>query len=296
MKAMLIGVGAAALLSQVAGGANVYVMSSGDPVLDEAVRQALVAGGHVVTIGAPYTQFDGTQSLAGYGAVYLQANANWMDGDMPVNGQIEILTWMQAGGGLVTSEWVTWKMAGGAMEILAGAMAVIPQPAYASNPTATYAVVTPDATLNAGLPTTMRFPLTDFVGTERLCIERVGSTVFYNSTEYPSAERGVVGRTYGSIGHVLNFSTTAGIDQVQDANFARLLSNAMWWAAAGSACYANCDASTVPPVLNVNDFVCFQTRFAASDAYANCDGSTMPPVLNVNDFICFLTRFAAGCP
>jgi len=60
-------------------------------------------------------------------------------------------------------------------------------------------------------------------------------------------------------------------------------------------CYANCDRSTVPPVLNVNDFICFQTKFASGDTYANCDSSTQPPVLNVNDFICFQTRFAAGC-
>ena len=26
-------------------------------------------------------------------------------------------------------------------------------------------------------------------------------------------------------------------------------------------CYANCDASTAAPILNVNDFICFQTRF-----------------------------------
>jgi hypothetical protein len=30
--------------------------------------------------------------------------------------------------------------------------------------------------------------------------------------------------------------------------------------------------------------------------YANCDGSTMPPVLNVDDFTCFIAAFAAGCP
>jgi hypothetical protein len=60
-------------------------------------------------------------------------------------------------------------------------------------------------------------------------------------------------------------------------------------------CYANCDGSTSSPVLNVNDFVCFQARFAAGSSYANCDGSTTPPVLNVNDFVCFQTRFAAGC-
>jgi hypothetical protein len=61
-------------------------------------------------------------------------------------------------------------------------------------------------------------------------------------------------------------------------------------------CYANCDNSTAPPILNVGDFVCFQAKFAAQDPYANCDGSTAPPVLNVSDFVCFLQRFAGGCP
>jgi hypothetical protein len=65
---------------------------------------------------------------------------------------------------------------------------------------------------------------------------------------------------------------------------------------ANAPCYANCDGSTTLPLLNVNDFVCFQNRFAAGDPYANCDGSTNPPVLNVNDFICFQAQFAAGCP
>jgi hypothetical protein len=63
-----------------------------------------------------------------------------------------------------------------------------------------------------------------------------------------------------------------------------------------AACYANCDASTNVPVLNVNDFTCFLNAFAAGSPYANCDQSTTPPVLNVNDFTCFLNTFAAGCP
>jgi hypothetical protein len=61
------------------------------------------------------------------------------------------------------------------------------------------------------------------------------------------------------------------------------------------SCYANCDGSTVPPVLNVYDFGCFQWQYFAGTEYANCDGSTTPPVLNVADFTCFLMRFAAGC-
>ncbi len=60
-------------------------------------------------------------------------------------------------------------------------------------------------------------------------------------------------------------------------------------------CYANCDASTNAPILNVNDFQCFLNRFAAGESYANCDSSTAEPVLNVNDFQCFLNAFAVGC-
>jgi hypothetical protein len=281
-------------LAQAALGTNVYVLSSGDATLDAAVRQALVAGGHTATVGVPYTMFDGTQSLAGFGAVYFQANVNWGDGDMPVAGQSALLSFVSGGGGLVTSEWVAWKMGVVQLQTLAPAMAVTPTSSYATSATATYAVVTPNTTMNAGLPAMMVIPLTSFGGTETLLMESPGSVVFYNSTGYGSTVRGVVGRAYGA-GRVVNISTTAGIDEVQDASFSRLLSNAFNWTGGGT-CYANCDASTAAPVLNVNDFICFQTQFAAGSAYANCDGSTALPVLNVNDFVCFQTRFAGGCP
>jgi hypothetical protein len=61
-------------------------------------------------------------------------------------------------------------------------------------------------------------------------------------------------------------------------------------------CYANCDGSSLAPILNIEDFICYQQAFAAGEPYANCDASTAAPVLNVNDFICFMNRFAAGCP
>ncbi|MFN0132455.1 MAG: hypothetical protein ACKVW3_08000 [Phycisphaerales bacterium] len=31
------------------------------------------------------------------------------------------------------------------------------------------------------------------------------------------------------------------------------------------------------------------------NCYPNCDAGTVPPVLNVADFVCFLNKFAAGC-
>lgn len=67
------------------------------------------------------------------------------------------------------------------------------------------------------------------------------------------------------------------------------------WRCTGVECYANCDNSGVPPILNSNDFQCFLNRFAVGNAYANCDGSAAPPMLNINDFQCFLNKFAVGC-
>ena len=34
-------------------------------------------------------------------------------------------------------------------------------------------------------------------------------------------------------------------------------------------------------------------KFAAGDPYANCDQSSIAPILNVNDFVCFAAKFAA---
>ncbi len=68
-----------------------------------------------------------------------------------------------------------------------------------------------------------------------------------------------------------------------------------FWQGTSIACYANCDGSSTPPILNINDFQCFTNMYAAGNPYANCDGSISPPTLNVNDFQCFLNKFAAGC-
>jgi acetyl esterase/lipase len=63
-----------------------------------------------------------------------------------------------------------------------------------------------------------------------------------------------------------------------------------------AGCWANCDASTVPPALNVNDYQCFLNRYGAGLPMANCDGSTLVPVLNVNDFACFTYSIRCWLP
>lgn len=63
----------------------------------------------------------------------------------------------------------------------------------------------------------------------------------------------------------------------------------------GSPCYANCDESSITPILNANDFQCFLNHYAARESYANCDGSLSNPMFTASDFQCFLNAFAQGC-
>ncbi len=57
-------------------------------------------------------------------------------------------------------------------------------------------------------------------------------------------------------------------------------------------CYADCDRNDA---LNINDIICFQTKFALGDSYADCDENG---VRNINDYTCFQTKFATStvCP
>lgn len=55
------------------------------------------------------------------------------------------------------------------------------------------------------------------------------------------------------------------------------------------SCYADCDGSKI---LDIDDFVCFQTLYASADPQADCDESGD---LDIDDFICFQTLFAIGC-
>lgn len=62
-------------------------------------------------------------------------------------------------------------------------------------------------------------------------------------------------------------------------------------------CYADCDATTGPGVLDIFDFLCFGNKFDQRDPYAcDCDLSTGPGVCDIFDFLCFGNAFSAGCP
>ncbi|MFG0286010.1 MAG: GC-type dockerin domain-anchored protein [Phycisphaerales bacterium JB039] len=57
-----------------------------------------------------------------------------------------------------------------------------------------------------------------------------------------------------------------------------------------AGCYADCDRTGA---LDLYDFLCFQSQFAAADPYADCDHND---AIDLFDFLCFLNAFEAGCP
>jgi hypothetical protein len=69
-----------------------------------------------------------------------------------------------------------------------------------------------------------------------------------------------------------------------------------WWAEIRPFCYADCDNASTPkggpPVLDIDDFICYMTHFALDDLYANCNNDAE---LDIDDFICFQTAYALGC-
>ncbi len=61
------------------------------------------------------------------------------------------------------------------------------------------------------------------------------------------------------------------------------------WARLACSCPSDCDNSGL---LDVDDFVCFQTLYAVGDMRADCDGDG---ALAVEDFVCFQVAYAVGC-
>lgn len=60
--------------------------------------------------------------------------------------------------------------------------------------------------------------------------------------------------------------------------------------------YVNCDTSTGPDVIDIFDFLCFQSSFVRGESYAcDCDTSTGVGVCDVFDFLCFTNAWTMSC-
>ncbi len=205
---------------------QVLVLSSGDQALDGTLEQMLEHYDHVVTVGVPYHQFDGTLDLSPYDAIYLQANSNWGVGDMPAPGQRQLINWVNCGGGLVTSEWTTWKIGSDTFKLIDAIFPAARTREYSSPQTETYTKVSAEPAVNAGLPDSFTFNTTNYAGTESHLTPRQGALTFYDAMT--SMHAGLLGWPY-NLGRVATFSTTVGVNEIGDANFGRLLANTLDW-------------------------------------------------------------------
>lgn len=216
--------------------ARVYVLSCGNATLNNAVVSRLEAGGHTVTLGVAYTQFNGTQDLSNIDVVYLQPNHNFGAGDMPLAGQGALLNFLSnPSKGLVTCEWTAWKHQS-QFAYLRPLFAVNSTNTYRSTTSVTFNQEVADPIMNAGLPNGFTTPITVISNAESFFTPKSGATVFYRSNYNVSGNLNPVVTGWRSThgGRVLHFGTVNGLAQINDANFGQLLSNAMTWASSGT--------------------------------------------------------------
>jgi hypothetical protein len=219
-----------------ANAANVYVTASGNVIEDSLVQDTLVANGNSVTVGDAWYQQNGTQSFAGYDVVLLLNNYNWSAGSMSTAGQQSFVDFVNAGGGVVTSEWMVWRIAASAPDYsaLATIIPVVPSTAFNGAGLTTYSQNTANATINAGLPNSFTFDLGSISGTETQFQARPGASVFYSSSNGGGLANagGLIGWDFGGNGgRVASFSTLIGQTELANANYALLLNNTINWAA-----------------------------------------------------------------
>lgn len=268
---------------------DVYVTAGGNAANDAAVVDALVAGGHTVTLGVPYYQFDSTVDLTGIDVVYLQASFNWGFGNMPVDGQEMLFSFVQNGGGLVTNEWTVWKAAAqNSFEILSAYFPAELDTPFSNLSTMTFTQVDAEPILNDGLDESFVFPLTSAAGTHTFITPKAGSFTYYSFTQNTQTWGGLIGSGAGC-GRVANFATVNGVNQLTDVNFGRLLSNTMTWAAQGPLVTGDADGNGI---VNLDDLNIVLTNFSQQTSTGDVDNDG---VVDLNDLNIVLSTFGSSC-
>jgi len=282
--------------TSICSGADVLIVSAGAPATDAALVAALIAQGHSASIGPNYWEFDTNVDLSPYDVLYIQGNGNWTQSDMPLDAQSMILDFAQQGAGVVFSEWVIWMVAArDVFQVLAASMPVIPSATWRTTSTLTLTENVSDPIVSAGLPLSFDMPVTSFSGTETFLEPKENATIFYDSDWVVGDQTGgaVVGWDICG-GRVVNFSTTNGIDQINDPEFQILLGNLMEWVSRSEE-DNSCPADIAPScgVLDFFDVSQYLARFGAQDERADLNGDGQ---FDFFDISLFLSYFSSGCP
>ena len=141
----------------------------------------------------------------------------------------------------MAGEWVLWNANGSKLAIVEPAFAGTTDGTWNYAGSTTYTKNEADAIMNAGVADSFTFTMDNFNGTESKMWAKAGAQTFYDSSNYIA---GVVGWDYGA-GRTVNFSTCIGANELGDANYSRLLSNALTW----SAGFADLDVIPAPGAM-----------------------------------------------
>ena len=209
-----------ASLSALASG-NVYVMSSGNDAFDNQLMSSLASNGVNATLGVRFGDLNESTDLTGFSAVYAQYNYNWNLDSITAAAQNRLISFLGTGGGVVTNEWVMWRQP----SLLLPYMPTTYQ-SYRGATEATFTKTTADnPTINAGLPDSFTFSLTNLSGSESHLVAKEGATTFYRS-DHAADAAGLAGWDVGG-GRVFNFSPVMGELEIADPNMSRLLANTL---------------------------------------------------------------------
>ncbi|MCX7993620.1 MAG: hypothetical protein N2651_08105 [Fimbriimonadales bacterium] len=266
---------------------RVGLLGSGESSRDTAYRNMLIAQGLNVAWTVAYYEFNSAVSLSACDVVLLTPLINHYD--MPVAGQWALESWVRAGGGLVTVEWTLWSRANARM--FAGMSDLFPAQAsqFYQQHNVVYTLNIHDPVLSAGLNPLV--PL-GFLKETRFQA-RSGATVFYASN-YTSGSAGVVGWRVAE-GRVMSLSIAAGAtstEELSNLTLARLLANAVRWAARNACTPRQGDANRDGCVDDA-DLLSVLFNFGASgatEADVNCDS-----LVDDADLLEVLFQFGAGC-
>jgi hypothetical protein len=209
---------------------KVYVCSAGSAAENTTISNLLTARGYTVTIGVTPSALTSAVDLSTYAGVLLNMT-NSPAIDMQDSGETLLKNFVQAGGGLVTGEWVAWNSSN--CQILKTILPVLAENTkyIPSSANQTYTQVTADAVMNKNLGTTVTFTPTSAAGYGTQLTAQNGATVFYSGSAGGSGVVGWDNVGGASGGAVVSFGSLFGATTFGSANYKTLLGNAMEWVA-----------------------------------------------------------------
>jgi hypothetical protein len=239
---------------------KILLLGSGDTNNESTIASALDAQGDTVTVGPAFNNFTGAGvSSSTYNVVMLlpnggfTSNNSFLAGDMPVSGQQALLNFVNAGGGLVTSEYLMEKyVAQKDFQTLYPAIPVEPSNISTSNTSIAFAPLTSNPVINAGLPSSLTFQTASGSTTEAYYLPKQGATTFFSTNQWTNTfggegtAYGVVGWSYGQ-GRVISFSTALDSTSLANIKVDQLVNNAVNWAGD-----VNSTGNINPPIFGGN--------------------------------------------